>query len=81
MVVHKTVLKRVSRLFKPFIASIKSCLVAVETQMSPCEDDDAWRDFLHRLIVFSNIQCKRKRKIKDGLDCKSEDKTVIIITN
>lgn len=83
MVVHKTVLKRVSRLFKPFIASIKSCLVAVETKMSLSEEDDAYRDFLHWLIVLSNVQYKSKSKIKDGLYCKGEDKNfiIIIITN
>lgn len=48
--------------------------------MSLCEEDDAQRDFLYRLIVFSSVQYKSKSKIKDGLYCKGEDKTVIIIT-
>lgn len=47
--------------------------------MSPCEEDDAQRDFFHWLIVFSNVQYKSKSKMKDGLYCKSEDKTFIII--
>lgn len=49
--------------------------------MSLCEDDSQ-RDFLHWLIVFSNVQYKSKSKIKDRLYCKGEDKTfIIIITN
>lgn len=47
--------------------------------MSLCEEDDAQRDFLHWLIVFSNVQYKSKSKIKGRLYCNGEDKNVIII--